>query len=61
MATINVQFLDSNKTVIVSYFANPQNAQAFPNQGQIPSSDARYATFFNSLPSFAQQGMPAPV
>jgi len=60
-ALINVQFSDASEKSIVAYFADQQDESLYPNQGQIDSSDARYATFFNSLPAFAQGGMPTPV
>lgn len=55
-----VQFADSTQTVIVSYFGAPQDESEFPNQGAVDASDARYKTFFNSLPQSATPGMPVP-
>jgi hypothetical protein len=60
MTTINVQFADSTEQVVVAYFAAPQSATAWPNQGTVDSSSALWATYYNSLPEFINQGMPAP-
>jgi hypothetical protein len=60
MVAINVQFSDSAESAIVAYFASPQDPAVFPNQEQIDTGDARYATFFNSIPTLAKQGMPVP-
>jgi hypothetical protein len=49
---INVQFADSSEATIVSVFAGPQDPEAYPNQGTIPSSDARYQTWYSALPAF---------
>ncbi|CAJ2712687.1 Uncharacterised protein [Burkholderia pseudomallei] len=56
-----VQFSDSTNTTIVSCFANAQNPAAFPNQGSVSASDARYKTYFNGLPEFAQTLLPPPI
>lgn len=56
-----VQFSDSTDTTIVSCFANAQNPMAFPNQGSVNASDARYKAYFYSLPAFAQTLLPPPV
>lgn len=55
-----VQFSDATEKVIVAVFASGQDIGRFPNQGQIEASDARYARFFDSLPSFIQETMPPP-
>lgn len=60
MVTLNVQFADSTEQAVVAYFACPQDATAYPNQGQVPSSDARYETFFNAQPESMQKGLPSP-
>lgn len=52
MATILfVQFADSTKKSIVSVFGCPQDADSFPNQGEVPSDDSRYVDWYNALPS----------
>jgi hypothetical protein len=57
---LNVQFSDSTETTIISYFSEPQSATTFPNQGQIEASDARWATYYNSLQSIIATGLPQP-
>jgi hypothetical protein len=57
---INVQFSDDTETTVVSYFAGPQNAVEWANLGVVDTSDARYKSFYDSMPSAAQQGMPSP-
>jgi hypothetical protein len=58
-ATINVAFSDSKETTVVAWMLTPQPESTFPNQGEIQTSDSRYATFFNANP-MAQQMMPTP-
>jgi hypothetical protein len=55
-----VQFADSTEEVIISYFGSPQDATAWPNQGEVATSDARWATFYKSLPVAATEGLPVP-
>lgn len=57
---INVQFFDSSNATVVSYFSGPQDEVEFPNQGQIDSGDARWKTYYNSLPSLSQRSLPTP-
>ncbi|MEL6237020.1 MAG: hypothetical protein AAFO57_00125 [Pseudomonadota bacterium] len=61
MTMINVQFTDSKQTAICAYFGAPQDLTAYPNQGTIDTSDARYAAYCNSLPAQFRQALPAPV
>lgn len=61
MSTIYVQFADSTAKAIIAVFGCPQDATVYPNQGEIGSSDSRWVTYYNAQPSFAQQGIPAPV
>lgn len=58
--TIYVQFSDATDTKIVSVFAGPQAATAFPNQGIVIPSDARWATFYASMPASGQAGLTPP-
>ena len=60
MSAINVQFSDSTETVIVACFAVPQQASGWPNQSSIDTSDARWASFYNSQPSSVQPSLAAP-
>lgn len=57
---INVQFSDSTEATIVSYFCCPQDPEAHPNLGTVDTTDARYATFYQSLASGSQFGLPVP-
>lgn len=57
---LNVQFSDSTETVIVSSFAVPQDAGAYPNQGQIETSDPRWKTFFDLMNPAVQKYLPTP-
>lgn len=54
MTTVYVEFSDSDQKTMVSVFGCPQDAAAYPNQGEIDSSDARYQAFINPAPSYAQ-------
>jgi hypothetical protein len=51
MTNIDVQFTDSASTAILSVFAGPQDPTAYPNQANIPSSDARYEAWYAALPA----------
>ncbi|SDR37747.1 hypothetical protein SAMN05443245_5261 [Paraburkholderia fungorum] len=55
---IYVQFADSTDAVIIAYFSNAQDASAFPNQGTVAASDARWKTFYSASP--LQSYLPAP-
>jgi hypothetical protein len=54
---IYVQFSDSTDTTIVSVFSSPQSAAAYPNQGTVAATDARYTAYVSAL---EKAGMPAP-
>jgi len=55
MTTVNVQFSDSNETKIISVFGSPQDAEVWPNQGEVEDTDQRYLDFVASLsPSVAE-------
>jgi hypothetical protein len=57
---IYVQFADSTDKVVVSYFGSPQDPVAWPNQGQIDTSDARWKTYYEALSSQFTEGLPTP-
>ncbi|AIT19940.1 MULTISPECIES: hypothetical protein [pseudomallei group] len=56
-----VQFSDADEKIIIAVFANEQDSETFPHQGQVDLTDPRFAAFFNALPHLAQQGMSSPV
>ncbi|WP_343726699.1 hypothetical protein [Burkholderia seminalis] len=60
MASIYVQYSDSTEKTIIGYFGAPQDEATFPNQGTVDASDARWATFFATIPSVDQPNFPAP-
>lgn len=60
MASIYVQYADSTEKEIIGYFGSPQDVVVFPNQGIVDASDARWATFYATIPSFEQTNFPAP-
>lgn len=60
MTTLYVQFSDETETVIQSVFANPQDPEIYPNQGEVDTSDERYRAFYNSLPLIIRNGLPEP-
>jgi hypothetical protein len=60
MTTLNVQFADSTETVIVSYFAGPQNPDAYPNLGTVDIGDTIWKSFYDAQPPWVKIGMPAP-
>lgn len=60
MTTVNVQFADASKSKIISYFASPQDPESFENLGTVDLSSDLWRDYYESLPSLAQNGMPAP-
>jgi hypothetical protein len=60
MTLLYVQFLNGKDEEIISYFAGPQPAEYWPNQGTIHSSDPQWSTYFYAQPPFLQTMLPAP-
>jgi len=60
MQTINVQFSDDTDSTVVAYFAGPQDPTDYPHQGTLPTTDPRWAAFYNQVPVFIRGGLPAP-
>ena len=60
MTMIYVQFKDSSQTELESVFGGQQDPTAWPNQGQVQASDARYKAFFNGLIPIVKPSMPQP-
>lgn len=47
-----VQFSDSSQTTVISVFAEPQDPEYWPNQGQVSVDDQRYSDYVaRSTPS----------
>ncbi|AKM29252.1 hypothetical protein AB870_02590 [Pandoraea faecigallinarum] len=47
--SIFVAFTDASETEIDSVFGGPQPVESFPDQGTIPSDDARYISYYNTV------------
>jgi hypothetical protein len=61
MATIFVQFSDSTEKTVISAFSCPQDPSAWPNQGEIDSSDERWSAYYRTIPAGpARDAWPAP-
>ena len=60
MTTLNVQFTDSTEATIVAYFGCAQNPAVWANTGTVDSSDARWATYYNSITTSMQPYLPVP-
>lgn len=60
MTAVNVQFTDSKKTAICAYFGAPQDPVVYANLGQVDTSDARYAAFYNGQSAQFQAFLPSP-
>jgi hypothetical protein len=60
MSTINVQFSDSTKSIIVAYFASPQDPDIWENLGEVDTSDARWKAYFDKQDASLQQKLPTP-
>jgi hypothetical protein len=56
---INVQFSDATETTVVSVFANAQDPEVWPNQGEIADTDARYIQFISPAPTPASKAAEA--
>lgn len=61
MTTLNVQFADNAEAIIISYFGAPQNSSVYENVGTVDTSDAKWKTYFESQPVWAQPYLPAPI
>ena len=55
-----VQFSDEKEEKIITWFASPQSSECFDFLGEVDPSDSRYRAFYDSLPSYASDGMPDP-
>lgn len=58
--TMYVQFSDTKKTLIASWFSAPQDPKTWPGVVAIEADDPRYAAYVASLPVGARIGLPAP-
>ena len=47
---IFVQFADGTQQTVIASFSCPQDVAAWPNQGTLEDTDARYTAFVASLP-----------
>lgn len=59
MTILNVQFGDSDETAIIAYFGGPQDPSAYPNLGQVDTSDDRWEAFYEEVGGAASR-LPAP-
>lgn len=46
--TVYVDFADETQQVIVATFSNPQDSEHWKNQGEVTTSDERYADYYHS-------------
>ncbi|MBB5189612.1 hypothetical protein HNQ50_000322 [Silvimonas terrae] len=58
---IYVQYADSTKAKITAYFAAPQDAEAYPNQGETDTSDPLWKSYYDGFPASMQANLPAPM
>jgi hypothetical protein len=59
MTTVNVQFTDSTKTAILSYFGAPQDPTVYANLGTTDTDSSMWATFYAAMGG-AISGLPEP-
>ncbi|MET3654103.1 hypothetical protein ABIC75_003841 [Dyella japonica] len=57
---VNVQFADATNSVVITYFASPQDAGAYENLGTVATSDPQWASFYNSFAPNSQRNLPSP-
>ncbi|MCW3538356.1 hypothetical protein [Burkholderia cenocepacia] len=53
-----VQFSDSTEKTIIAFLPGPQDPDAYPNQGEVNSTDPRWKAFCDNLPIDVQPFMP---
>lgn len=60
MTTLNVQFTDSSKATIESYFAGPQDGSVFPNLGTVETNDPKQKSYYDGMTATGVIGLPMP-
>jgi hypothetical protein len=60
MTTVYVAFTDGTKTAVSSYFTCSQNLVAWPNQGEMETSDPIWRAFYIAQPGWMQAALPDP-
>lgn len=60
MEKVFVQFSDETEGVIQAVFSCAQDSEVYPNQGELPSDDPRYVTFYEGLAPGMVRGMITP-
>ncbi|WP_439671403.1 hypothetical protein AEMCBJ_04305 [Cupriavidus necator] len=58
--TIYCQFEDESEQGIITIFGAPQDQDAWPNQGSLPSDDLRYVEYYDAQLSWVQQWLVKP-
>ncbi|MFV8809981.1 hypothetical protein ACNSPD_07920 [Yersinia enterocolitica] len=54
-----VQFNDSTKEEIITYFDGPQDSKDYPNQGEVEADDPKWAVFYGKVHMW-MDGLPEP-
>ncbi|WP_177318071.1 hypothetical protein [Burkholderia ubonensis] len=55
-----VAFSDASETKVTAIFDCEQDLSSWPHQGELQTSDPRYATFFSTFPLLMQASLPQP-
>lgn len=58
---VNVQFVDETQDVISCYFGCPQDESIYENLGEVGLDDPRWLAFYDSMPEYCREYLPAPV
>lgn len=58
---VYVLFYDETHTVIQGSFGGPQDPEMYPNYGTMMTDDAKWHTFYYSVPEWMQFYLPTPV
>lgn len=58
---VNVQFADETQESISYYFGSPQDPSVYDNLGEVSLDDQRWRVFYDSMPEFFREYLPAPI
>lgn len=58
---VNVQFADESQESISYYFGSPQDPSVYENLGEVSLDDPRWLAFYDSMPEYCREYLPAPV
>jgi hypothetical protein len=60
MEKIIVQFSNADAAQVIAYLASAQDADAYPNQGEVDVSDPRWKDYYDAQAPYIQSLLPSP-